>query len=156
MHRWLAAAFIFGFMPYGSAFAQGLASCNDALVRATYNRFDSQQVDWRLAKFVNEETYNNIKHDAGANAVIYGFPAGASYGDFSNTVDIKFNSVQESLSLSQALNVMWTGLDPNSPSAYSDCLRAQVLNGFSLHVAVKFATDSDIALTIKWGTSRTL
>lgn len=62
--------------------AQGVHDCDAALVRSTYNQISADHVDARLATLVTEDDYNQISHDAGANAVIYGIPMGGSYKDF--------------------------------------------------------------------------
>jgi hypothetical protein len=80
--------------------------------------------------------------------LIYGIPVGASYSDFKSSVDKKIQDAHESLSFDQAANVMWTGLDPNSPSTYSDRLQAEVLTSRGLHLAVKSATETDIAVVV--------
>jgi len=131
-----------------TALAQGV--CDAALVKSTYSSFSSDHLDWRLASLVTDKEYEEIKHDAGGNAVIYGVPVGASYDDFSKRVKDKQSSYNESLTHSQALNILWTGLDPNAPSSYLECLRAQIFAGRGLHLAVKSATKTDISLLISW------
>ncbi len=130
--------------------AESVAACEGALVKATYNRFSSEHLDWRLASYVNEKTYDEIKHDAGANTVIYGVPVGANYGDFKRRVEEKTNILKTSLTHDQAINVMWTGLDPNAPSGYATCLQTLVLSSFGLHSVVKSATTRDIAILLRW------
>jgi hypothetical protein len=130
------------------AYAQG--PCDEALVKSTYNSFSSDHLDWRLASQVTEKTYDEIKHDAGANAVIYGFPVGATYDDFQKRVKESSNTFATSLTHDQALNIMWTGLDPNAPSVYSACLQAKVLASRGLHAVVKSATNKDIAIILRW------
>ena len=103
------AACVVQFAVAGSGWAGSMSDCNNALVMSTYNRFDSQAVDWRLASHFSEEAYNRIKYDAGGNAVIYGVPVGASYSDFQNRVTKQVHDLQTSLSIDQATNVMWTG-----------------------------------------------
>jgi hypothetical protein len=124
--------------------------CDAALIKSTYNSFSSDQMDWRLATLVSERDYNEIKQDAGANAVIYGVPVGATYSDFQKSVHDKLQTYNESLTRNQLRNILWTGLDPNSPGAYEECLKAQVFAARGLHMAVKFATKSDISLVVKW------
>ena len=134
-----------------AAFCQAASStCEEALVRATYNHLSSDHLDQRLALFVTQSEYDEIKHDAGANAVIYGVPVGASYSDFQTRARSQTSSTQQSLTHDQASNIMWTGLDPNSPNAYSQCLQTQVLSLGGLHLSVKGATTSDIALIATW------
>ena len=45
---------------------------------------------------------------------------------------------------------MWTGLDPNSPSAYAQCIDAFIRTTRGLHLAIRNATNSDISLIIGW------
>lgn len=132
------------------AHAEESSGCSEALVIATYNRTQVEHEDWRLALYVTESEYNNIKHDAGANATIYGVPVGVSYSDFQSRVIEKTNSYKESLTHDQATNVMWTGLDPNSPNAYSECLKAKIFNQPGLHMAVKTATKGQVSVLIVW------
>jgi hypothetical protein len=124
--------------------------CDAALVKSTYNSFVSDQMDWRLATLVSEKDYNEIKQEAGGNAVIYGIPVGANYSEFQSSLHQKLQTYNESLTRNQLRNILWTGLDPNSPSAYSDCLRAQVFASRGLHMAVKGATTTDISLLVRW------
>jgi hypothetical protein len=131
-------------------YSQEGSGCGEALVIATYNRAQIEHDDWRLASYVTENEYNTIKHDAGVNAVIYDVPVGASYSDFQNRVQERTNSYKESLTHDQAINVMWTGLDPNAANAYSDCLRAKIFNQAGLHFGVKSATKNQVSVVIVW------
>jgi hypothetical protein len=132
----------------GSALAQ--AECDAALVQSTYASWDSSHADWRLATKVTKEMYETIKQGGGANAVIYGVPVGADYNEFRNRVNQEMTSHQESLTMDQARNIMWTGLDPSSPSVYAQCIDAVVRNTRGLHLAVRSATESDISLIVGW------
>src|SRR5271157_4630351 len=109
--------------------------CDAALVKSTYNSFSSDQMDWRLATLVTEKDYNEIKQDAGGSAVIYGVPVGANYDEYRKNVTEKLASYHESLTRNQIKNILWTGLDPNAKSAYSECLQAQVFAARGLHMA---------------------
>ncbi len=131
-----------------SLYAQSV--CDSALVKSTYNSFSSDQLDWRLATLVTEKDYNEIKQDAGVNAIIYGVPVGASYSDYQKAVKDKLSSYNESLTRNQVRNILWTGLDANSPGAYSECLKAQVFASGGLHIAVVTATKTDISVLVKW------
>ena len=131
-----------------SAFAEG--SCDGALVRATYNLSNQVGLDWRLADLVDQATYDQITHSAGASAVIYGVPVGANYSDYKNRVDTLKKQHNEQLTYAQQLNIAWSGLDPNSVNAYRDCLNAQVLNANGLRAAVIGATKSDISILLRW------
>lgn len=134
----------------GQAHAQDGSGCAEALVMATYSRTQIDHDDWRLASYVTENEYNSIRHDAGANAVIYGVPVGVSYSDFQTRTTEKTNSYKESLTHDQAINVMWTGLDPNAANAYSDCLKSKTFNQRGLHLAVKSATKNQISILVAW------
>jgi hypothetical protein len=149
--RFRVLLFVFASIAFASqAYSQEGSGCSEALVIATYNRTQIEHDDWRLASYVTEYEYNTIKHDAGVNAVIYGVPVGASYSDFQNRVQQRTNSYNESLTHDQAINVMWTGLDPNAPNAYSECLKAKVFNQNGLHFAVKSATKNQVSVLIVW------
>lgn len=125
-------------------------SCDGALVRATYNLSNNVGLDWRLADLVDQATYDQVKHDAGANAVIYGVPVGANYSDYKNHVDTLKKQHNEQLTYTQQLNVAWSGLDPNSVNTYRDCLNAKILNSNGLRGAVIGATKSDISVLFRW------
>jgi hypothetical protein len=130
------------------AYAEGV--CDAALVKSTYNSFSAEHLDWRLATLVTEKDYNEIKHDEGANAVIYGVPVGENYSDFEKTIHEKLKSHAESLTHDQAINILWTGLDANSPNLYTECLKTQVLSGRGVHLAIESATKSDISILVSW------
>jgi hypothetical protein len=125
-------------------------SCSGALVMDTYSGSSAVSSDWRLADLVDRGTYDQIKHDAGASAVIYGVPVGANYDDFKQEVTQYKHSRNEHLTTNQLVNIAWTGLDPNSPGAYAQCLNTQVFLSSGLHAAVRAATDSNIIILVKW------
>ena len=128
--------------------AEGI--CDAALVKATYNLANSVGLDWRLADLISQSTYDQIKHDAGVNAVVYGVPVGANYDDFRQRIDTLKKEHNESINYSQQLNIAWSGLDPNSINPYRDCLNTQVLNAAGLHAVVTGATDRDISILLRW------
>jgi len=134
-------------------FAKGsyaVGVCDAALILSTYNSFSSDHIDWRLATFVSEKEWEQIKQDQGSNAVIYGIPVGETYSDFKNHVKEKISVYHESLTHDQMLNILWTGLDPNAVTAYSECLKTQLFATRGLHIAVKAATMNDISLLASW------
>lgn len=124
--------------------------CDTALIKSTYNSFSGDHLDWRLATLVTSKEHDEIKHDEGASAVIYGVPIGENYADFQKSSNEKLNSHNESLSRDQFRNILWTGLDSNSVTAYSECLKAQVFSGRGLHMAVVSATASDVTIAISY------
>jgi hypothetical protein len=136
-----------GLLAGGQCFAN---DCDAALVMSTYNSFTSDHIDWRLAVLVTEKEYEQIKHDEGASAVIYGVPVGESYADFSSRVHEKQSVYHKSLSRDQSRNILWTGLDTNASSAYMKCLDAEIFARRGLHMAVKSATTTDIAVWVSW------
>jgi hypothetical protein len=137
-----------GIVPFRTTIA--IANCDNALVRATYNLGNKIGIDWRLADLVDNSSYDEIKHSAGGNAVIYGVPVGVNYDDYKNRIDNLKHSHNEQLSYSQQLNVAWSGLDPNAVNAYHDCLKTEIINTSGLHAVVTGATDSDISILIRW------
>jgi hypothetical protein len=125
-------------------------NCDAALVRATSKSNRSVHDDWRLASLVDENTYKETKHDAGAHAVIYGVPVGANYGDFQKNIARQYRVHNESRTHTELKNIAWMGLDPNSLGAYGACLQSKVFNTPGLHAAVVAATDSDVSILVKW------
>jgi hypothetical protein len=128
--------------------AQTIGECDSALVMATFTRQDRRFLDWRLADKVDENTYSEIRRNAGANAVIYGVPMGANYGEFKNNAKNYRREQQESLTLDETRNIQWTGLDPNAVTTYSECLKAFAQSRSGLHLLPKTATDTDISFEL--------
>ena len=104
MTKRYCAVFAIGILFASSLLAQQV--CDSALIKSTYNSFASDQTDWRLATLVSEKDYNEIKQEAGGNAVIYGIPVGASYSDFQKNIHDKLQTHNESLSRIQIRNVL--------------------------------------------------
>jgi hypothetical protein len=129
--------------------ANAEVNCRDALVSDTFSKTTSDQLDWRMASQVTEKEWNEASHNGTLNVVIYGVPVGASYKDFKKNISDRSNSRQESLTTSQFDNVLWTYLDPAAAPAYTACVDAQ-LNSGGIHVAVKHASQSDVAVSISW------
>ena len=103
------------------------AMCESALVMSTYNSATDVRSDWRLADLVDRQTYEQIKRDAGANAVIYGIPVGANYGEWKDAAARLRHAHNESLSKSQLVNIAWTGFDPQTSQIYLKCLRNRTI-----------------------------
>lgn len=132
------------------AFAEGVGDCDQALVISTYDRFSSDHVDYRLASFVTKDTYDKISGSHNGSILIYGIPMSGSWNAFKEKLDKTMNKTDTSLTRDQALNIMWTGLDPNAVSAYSKCLDEVAFSSAGLHLGVKAATASDITIAIKY------
>lgn len=132
----------------GKVYAQG--PCDVALVRSTFKSFSSDKLDYRLASLVTQKEYDEIRLDAGANAVIYGIPVAANYDEFRARAREKLNLRSELLTPDQVRNILWTALNPNAASLYSYCLQADVLGKRGLHLAVKSATEADIFIVVSW------
>ena len=124
--------------------------CADALVIASYNKFTTGHEDSRLASFISENTYDEIKKNIGADGDVFGVKLGGSYEDFQTRVKQMTSSQAESLTVDQAYNLMWTGLDSNSVNAYQSCLNANVLTAGGMHLYVKTATDDDITIVARY------
>lgn len=124
--------------------------CTQALIVTTYKNDSSSRYDWRIAKHVTEETYKDLKKDIGASGKIFGVPVGANYNEFQTNISKLELTYSERLTVDQARSVLWTGLSSTSVSAYSLCLRAKVLAGNGLQVAVLAATDTQLELLVKW------
>lgn len=134
----------------GQAYSQEGSGCAEALVMATYNRVSTNHLDWRLASYVSQKTYDEIKQSGGANAVIYGVPVGVDYSDYQKRVSEHVDAYSESLTRDQATNIMWTGLDPDASNAYSECLKTKVFSQNGLHLGVKTATKNDVSVVVVW------
>lgn len=126
------------------------ASCDNALILSTYSEKSSFHSDWRLAKFVSEEVYDKAKQEYGINVVIYGVPVGASYKNYQENYRKLEQSFNESLTLDQSRQIMWTGLDPNSLTAYDTCLKSEIFNTPGLHIAIVGATEENYTIKVRW------
>jgi hypothetical protein len=146
-HIPIIAATLF-FRSVASVLAQ--SPCDGALIKDTYVEFSRVHTDWRLALLVDEKTYDEIRQQAGANAVIYGVPVGTDYNDFHTRAESFSLSYNEALSQDQLRNIAWTALDPNSSGNYRKCIDAQILSQDGLHAAVIGATQNDIDILVRW------
>ena len=133
-----------------SAFAQREEGCSDALVMSTYSRGDLTTYSSLLAFQVSERAYNEIKQKAGASAEIYGVPVGANYGEFRRSIQESATRYTSTLTLSQATNILWTGLDPSGANAYIECIRAKAARNNGLSLGVRAATKEEIAVLVTW------
>jgi hypothetical protein len=141
----LLAAIAFSLNP---AKAEGVKDCDAALVNATYSRVESQFIDWRLAELVDEGSYDSIKTEAGVTGAIYGVPVGANYGQFKENIKTNKRSSSKSFTSNTFRNVLWTGLDPSSVTAYSECLKS--LAQKNLFLVPRTATSTDISFELKY------
>src|SRR5271165_623423 len=71
--------------------------CDVNLFKSAYQGNSSIKDDFRLAQYVSQETWDNASHNAGANAVIYGIPVGASYSDYHSHAQRISSSLNQSL-----------------------------------------------------------
>ncbi|MFZ1988890.1 MAG: hypothetical protein WAW96_03870, partial [Alphaproteobacteria bacterium] len=94
-------------MGLGSARAE---DCFHALITSTYAKTSSYHSDWRLAHFVSKDDYDRLGHNLSNESVIFGIPIGTNYDDYQKRVQKLTQSSNESLSLDQASNILWTGL----------------------------------------------
>src|SRR4051812_41700772 len=100
------------------AFSEGVKDCDSALIVATYSRTDKQFVDWRMAENVDEGSWNTITHNGSVNVPIYGVMAGASYGDYKQSINTLKRSNSRSFNSDTFRNVVWTGLDETAAPAH--------------------------------------
>lgn len=126
------------------------AACEDDLIRATYQQNSSVSTDWRLATLVTQSVWDEVSHNGGANAQIYGVPVGASYADYQRRAQNMLQSSSQSYSNTQLLNIAWTGLDRNSITAYEACLQTEAAKAPGLHLGVRTADDGDVLLLASW------
>jgi hypothetical protein len=126
-----------------------ISDCDAALIQSTYNLSDGRFQDSRLAQHVNQSAYDKIRHDAGGHATIFGVPVGLNYDDFQNQAQQAVRDLNSSMTNSEAQNVMWTGVDPNTNNLYSSCLQA-VTAMSGLHLSVQGATETDIAIRVHY------
>ena len=136
--------------------AQEVADCKDALIMSTMQKASTSTLDYRLASLVTKEEYDKRDQSAGVNVVIYGVPVGANWSDFQENIRKYTSAYSSSLSTSQADNLMWTGLDANSVTTYSQCLNANVFSTIGLHLRVESATSTDITLNVVWNANAAL
>lgn len=125
-------------------------NCDKALIVSTYSDSQSFHSDWRLAKFVTHEVYDELKKSFDANAVVYGIPMGASYDEYKQKYDKLESSLKESLTTDQSRQILWTGLSQASTDDYAKCLEKNAKDSPGLHLSVDKATDSDFTLRLKW------
>jgi hypothetical protein len=132
----------------GNATAGSLSDCNAALIVSTYDKIDASKSDWRMATFVDKESYSKIKDSAGASAVIYGVPVGANYDQFRENIDRYKTSTTESFSQDQFHNISWTGLGADAAGAYKECIRQK---SRGLYIVPDKATDTDLSFRLVYG-----
>jgi hypothetical protein len=133
-----------------SGSAQAAPDCNADLVKDTGSAWSTSQQDWRLASTVTETDYNNQHKGGEANATIYGIPMGANYNEFRTNIKTLSTQTNESLTQSQAQNIIWSKLDQNSSPNYQKCIDAYIANQAGLHLTVVAATVNDIALKVTY------
>lgn len=142
--------FAAAFLASLSASSPAFAKCEEALVNSTFSALESNDSNWQLAQMVDERTYNSRRSGAGASATIYGIPMGGSYNQFRQNVSSRLNSTNSRWSSSQINNVLWTGLDPASTSAYSACLNSEIFSQPGLQAAVVGSGDTNILVRVRW------
>jgi hypothetical protein len=125
-----------------------VSDCKSALILSTYNASSSAFSDTQLAQYVSSSEYEKAKHDGGANAVIYGVPVGATYGDFQERARQQASGSSSSITQNQFSNILWTGL--GSSGAYADCLKAEINQAPGLHLNVVGATQQDVTVELRY------
>lgn len=125
-------------------------NCDNALIVSSYAQTDAYHSDWRLAKYVREGEYNELKKGISGSAKIYGVPIGGSYDEFRKSYSSFEEQTKTSLTIDQARQVYWTGLSNNAENAYTTCLQQNVYNSPGLHLAVVEGSSDAVLVKLKW------
>lgn len=146
-NSFIAAVGLIGVLP--DAAIADMSACKDALVLSTYSISSDRMRDHRLAELVSESTYHEIRQQAGLSATIFGIPMGASWDQFQSNRRAYFRRYESSLTERESINVLWTGLDPVSATAYQRCIEeASSSPGISL--TVRGATAAHVSLDLTY------
>jgi len=155
--RSITLAFGISLLSLSNAAAQYSSSvkeCDSALVMSTYHLQSQDRFDATLAETVTESEYKRIKekHGGGVNVLIYGVPVGANYNQFKDNIrSRKYSSSRtQSLSYSQAVNILQTGLDRVAADAYKECLAVLKQRSGKPMMNVRSATESEITVLISY------
>lgn len=130
------------------------AACEEALVMAQLTAKSSH--DKRLAILVTQSRWQQAHDTAGLNATLFDVPIGASYDSYHSAASAYLS--QTNLSEQDSYEVAWSGLDPNSVSAYEACLKAQAAQLGGAHLAIVAADGKRYTLLVSWnepGSSKT-
>jgi hypothetical protein len=106
------------------------ADCSKALIPKTTDIRYDEVTNLSLAWNMSEGAYNEAKQQFGANAVIYGVPIGANYGEFRRNTYNKVQSLHVQDFEKRAYAYATSALPPESLDAYKSCLLS--LGGLSL------------------------
>jgi hypothetical protein len=139
--------FLSSILIQGTAVAE---NCELKVVTSTYEKTSSYHSDYRLAKYVKKEDWNELSKSAGAAGKIYGVPVSASYSEFQKAYSSMESQYGESLTQDQAQQIYWTGLDKNAADAYQKCLELSVFGQLGLHIAVVEASTDAVLLKVRW------
>ncbi|WP_176061461.1 hypothetical protein [Paraburkholderia sp. BCC1876] len=118
---WLLGALFF--LPVERCAAMDVSACDATLAKDAYNDSSTSSTDYRLATLVTQSDWEQASHSGGASAVIYGFPVGASYSDYKNSVTESLNARNESLTDNETRQLAMQYLSDNSLTAYLACIR---------------------------------
>jgi hypothetical protein len=124
-------------------------SCDVALIVATNSVAISKHSDWRLSYTVTRDNYDQVKHDLGAEAIVYEIPIGINYDDYAEKRSHYSKLYAESLTTDEAYSLLHTGLDASSVDAYRACLDKEVFIADGLHAKVVLETETDIDIYVK-------
>ena len=115
----------------------------------TWNDTSTDAERYELSTLVTKDNYEQVRHDAGANAVVYGVPIGATYGDYDESRQKLFDSRNEKKSTDLGRTVAIQTLNPQSSKNYTACING-VLRDTGLHMWIESVTDTDIVLGLNW------
>jgi hypothetical protein len=128
--------------------AAAQSECDAALVQSSYKNLYEYQSDWRLAKYVTEEVFNERKMSASAEGELFDVPLKGSFDDYKAAQQRLERQHNESMSLDEARNIFWTGLDENAVTAYTACLDA-IANRDGLYLQVVASDDDTVIVMIR-------
>lgn len=114
--------------------AQNVSDCNGALVRDQTEAVTNTKYAAMGAYALSESDWNQASHDFGASATLYGIPIGASYKDFVDQRNQRYESYSYDYSGSNSTDVIAVVLGETAKDAYETCLSG-LFGGLSLRIA---------------------
>jgi len=124
--------------------------CDTALAQDILLDTSSLKSDYRLSTLVTVENYQKLSHDAGANAILYGVPVGATYKDYDESRSKTFASHSESQSIDIARTIYQQSVNPQAKVNYPACLTAVLRSDKGMHLWIESVTATDVALLLSW------
>ncbi len=145
----LATGILLSVTSNADAKGDDFSSCDSALVRASFIDRGTFSRDARLSEYVSEGDWQSAHDQYGASYEYYGLKIGGSANDYKSRSQEYIHRTQSHVSVSEARNMMWTGLDAQAGSIYQTCVEG-IIREYGLHLAPITATESDVSLKIRW------